>query len=454
MALLLAVVAMGLALLAWWQLRPSTNTAHEPGSEANSPTLSRETVDEDAAVTSVGKDEASADGPLESADIVLLRLSTEVLSLLVEERGLEESPERKALAAQFSVDAQDERRRQDLSRQLTNFAIHLADLGKLREAMKVLDEGARYHRDGGVSMAWKARLLLRLGRREDARKLIAQQREIFPESVTLLRLAAEIERMTGQDAAGLALLERALQLSPEAPGLDEEVARAREETRAMATFLTDASAHFDLRYDPAQAEVVQAMPELGALVEDAWQDVLAATGLRPEQRVVIMFLKPDRYRAAAPDWSSGLYDGRVRLVLDHPEQQMEQLARTLRHELTHAALFTLGVPLPTWLQEGLAQQVEGADATYARQALAAQGALTISAADLSGNWTRWSEEEQVREAYFYALSLTVWLGQEYGSGIWSNLFQNLPGRDFEGAWQLTFGQSFAEIDARHRSTLF
>jgi len=340
-----------------------------------------------------------------------------------------------------------------VSRILTAAAVKILDLGRSQAALTILGEAIRFHEDEGLPVAWKARVLLRLGERFKARALVWGALADYPQSVTLLRIGAEIARLSGQDEVSVSFLKQAMAIDPEAPGLADELARAIEEERAMSTYLTDATAHFDLRYDPHSSKVAQALPELGAVVEEAWQDVLAATGLRPQQRILIMLLEPTRYRAVAPDWSSGLYDGRVRLVVEDPGQELDALARTLRHELTHAALFTIGSNLPTWVHEGLAQQVEGGSVEYARRSLGEQDAFLLSSAELAGDWTRWQEEERVREAYFYSLSLTAWLGEEYGGEVWSNLFQNLQGRSYEDAWQLTFGQSFEVLHEKHRQDL-
>lgn len=441
--LLLGVLALG-GFAAWFLLRPAAVVMEPDGSQSE---VVRETQGDPRAVAeqvTTGTEELAPElgEHLEIAPAVLLLL-----------KPWEDRLQFAVSIGEFSAYEEDSQTRLRVSRMLTHGAVVLADVGQSADAMTVLEEATRFHADQGLPAAWKARLLLRLGKRQEAGELIRLTLEEHPNSVTLLRLAAEVARLDGMDDLGVDYLERALAIDPEASGLADALTRAREEARVMSTFLTDATAHFDLRYDPQERKVVQALPQLGAVVEEAWQDVLAATGLRPQQRVLIMLLEPSRYRSAAPDWSSGLYDGRVRIVVENPAQELEALARTLRHELTHAALFTIGAPLPTWLHEGLAQQVEGGSVEFARRSLGEQGELTLSSAELAGDWTRWQEEDRVREAYFYSLSLSAWLGQEYGGTVWGNLFQNLQGRSFDQAWQLTFGLSFEQINARHRQSL-
>ena len=447
---LLVLVAAFFAGRQW--LNPAAELEEEPTGQGQGIGLERTVLEGGAGLVEEKRasEMAAAAAAGDQQRLAVLRMNEEAVALLDQgqtEAALERIREARAL------EPEDDFLARQLSRIAVRRASELTAVGRLEEALALLDEAMAVDADGGLPAAWKGRLLMRQGRRAEAMELVVAQLEAVPESVPLLRLRAELARLEGDDAATVAYLERALAAAPELPGLAEEVTRATEEARAMASYLTDATAHFDLRFDPADAALVQAMPELGALVEEAWSDVLAATGLRPQQRVLVLFLDPARYRMAAPDWSSGLYDGRVRIVIDDPEEHLTELARTLRHELTHAALFTLGAPLPTWLHEGLAQQVEGADVGFARARLVAQGQWFLAPEELSGDWTVWRDQDRVREAYFYSLSLATWLGDEFGGTVWGNLFQNLRGRSFQEAWQLTFGASWDAVEARHRLTL-
>ena len=69
-------------------------------------------------------------------------------------------------------------------------------------------------------------------------------------------------------------------------------------------------------------------------------------------------LDPSRF----PDWAAGINDGTIRvpvLGLEEPSSSLDQL---IRHELAHSFLSskTQG-NCPTWLQEGVAQWLEGGD---------------------------------------------------------------------------------------------
>lgn len=81
----------------------------------------------------------------------------------------------------------------------------------------------------------------------------------------------------------------------------------------------------------------------------------------PVTRVpVILYTRRDfRSVTAGPEWSGGLYDGKVRLPIGGAPEITPMLRRVLFHEYTHVVVgeLTKGNS-PTWLNEGLAE-VEG-----------------------------------------------------------------------------------------------
>jgi hypothetical protein len=62
----------------------------------------------------------------------------------------------------------------------------------------------------------------------------------------------------------------------------------------------------------------------------------------------------------APSWSGALNDGRIRVPVEGLSSMTDELARVLRHELTHSFVDQkTGGRCPVWLQEGIAQYIEG-----------------------------------------------------------------------------------------------
>ncbi len=343
--------------------------------------------------------------------------------------------------------------RLNLARALGHRARELAAAGRLEEALRSVREGRALDRDGGSLEVLEARFHLRLGDRARAREVLDAVLREFPEQPEALALRAEVASLDGDPAAGVAFLERAVAVRPGDTALQQRLERLREEARALAGFLTDATAHFDLRYDPHLPWIVERIPRLGALLEEAFQAVHRSLGFAPEDRIVVLVLDRERYAGDAPEWSGGLYDGRIRLPQSREVFDEAELASALRHETTHAALHRIGPAVPAWLHEGLAQAVEGRSVTTARRLLRRDPGAWPSLGELRGGWTAWTDRRRVEAAYAYALSLAWFLQEEYGANAWSLLLGQLRRRGFDEAFPATFAASLEAVDVRHRQAL-
>ncbi|MDA0666783.1 MAG: tetratricopeptide repeat protein [Planctomycetota bacterium] len=342
--------------------------------------------------------------------------------------------------------------RLNLSRSLGRWAGQEVSLGRQDKALELLMESQEVDADQGTPAYSIARFYLRLGRRVEARKVLDDALAAFPNQPALLRLSADLAALEGNLKRAADEIQEALALMPEDAFLQERASQLLMEEQLYRTFLTDSTAHFESRFDPQDIDMVKWIPDLKRDLEEAYTEVVGLLGIQPQQRILVMWLDPEQYQWRAPDWSSGLYDGRVRIVIDDYPRDQTAIRSTLRHELTHAVLFTLGTRLPTWLQEGMAQIAEGHEVELARQGLRSRLPLRLGVGDLDSNWTAWTDYEQVAQAYFYSMAFCGWLEDEYGQGVLHNLFQNVRGHTFAEGWERTFGLDFDMVEARHRAT--
>ncbi len=324
------------------------------------------------------------------------------------------------------------------------------DAGHLPMALLDYEAAARADRDGGVPELFQSEVLLRMGRRVEALERVDRARADFPGNARLQRLAADLRALAGRLDEAVSLLEDAQAKHPD-PELETRLRQLREEQRALSGFLHDRSAHFEILYDPARQDLIAALPDLSSDLEDAYQAVAVRLGLAPQDRIVVLILDRDRYLDDAPRWSGALYDGRIRLSFANWPRSRPGLRATMRHEYVHAALQRLGPPLPTWLQEGLAEWVEGRSVDAARAHL--RGAPLPPASSLGGDWTVWEDEGRVARAYAYALSFCAFLDQEYGPTAFPLLFEKLRAMSFDDAFRAVFGKDLAAVDAEHRRKL-
>jgi tetratricopeptide (TPR) repeat protein len=328
----------------------------------------------------------------------------------------------------------------------------MQERGDLEEAKQILQSAIEKSPASAGPYYWLAHLHLRNGDRARAKEVLESGLAAGVEHAAVLRQRADIAAVEGDLDASVAFMDRALALQPTDSKLLDRAAQLRAEREMFRTFLTDATAHFDSRYDPQDQVIVDSLAELNRDLEDAWQEVVGVLGVQPQDRLLVIWLDAERYRWQAPEWSAALFDGRVRVVIEDYERQRDSIRRTLRHELTHAVLHTIGTQLPTWLHEGLAQSAEGRDPQTAIASLS-QNAPQQPLFEMVGNWTAWTDRGQVQEAYDFALGFCHWLRSEYGQSVMASLFLNLKGRTLEEAWSLTFGMSIAASDVEFRAYL-
>ena len=120
-------------------------------------------------------------------------------------------------------------------------------------------------------------------------------------------------------------------------------------------------AQFRIRYDGGINE------QLGLAVLDAlsqaYKEYARRLGFAPEDPVTVVLQMGTAFQeGGAPEWAAGTNDGTIRVPVHGLDGPSPQLVRVLRHELAHSfiAARTAG-NCPTWLQEGIAQWLEGGD---------------------------------------------------------------------------------------------
>ena len=154
------------------------------------------------------------------------------------------------------------------------------------------------------------------------------------------------------------VLEKALELG-ESPKIRASLNKALSEARAGGGNKTRLLAHFIVSYDGG------AMESTGRMVIDTMDRSYASLKIQlgfepPERVVVILYTRRDYNEMGGPDWSAGLFDGKIRVPVRGLERLDERIKTTLHHELAHAFIHArAGKNAPRWIHEGIAEYVEG-----------------------------------------------------------------------------------------------
>lgn len=435
--------ALAISGAVWWGLHSADEAAAGPRAAPAAPPLERRAVGLPAPEQREAPPQENGAARGEA-----LRLNEQALALLAagDEAGAE------ALWVQAcGLDPADAVLARNLSRARVRLGRSAEGAGRDPAALEWYRAARIAHADDGGPAEWEIGLLLRNGAREAARAGLQRALADHPRAPGLLRLRGELAFLDGDLDLAVQSYEAVVGVD-ERPALRERLEQLREERRVYSHFLTDATAHCDSRFDPEDAVMVARMPQLRAELETAWQEVTQRLGVGLESRLLVLWLSPERYRGAAPDWSAGLYDGRVRVLVDAESGVDDTLRATLRHELTHAVLHAVGQPLPTWLHEGLAQRSEGRSVARARERLRQSG-LTLDRAALEGSWTAWTDRALLEQAYDFALSQVNWLEEHFGANALPGLLHAVGARGFEAAWREVFARPYDEIEAEHRAAL-
>lgn len=189
-----------------------------------------------------------------------------------------------------------------------------------------------------------------------AQNELERARSIGGDTPDILFYLAKIQYDGGNLAPALELLEKTLALKGDFPAAAALADKIRREVAVEKTMEKGYSSRFVISYD-GDARSHLAGDILSAL-EDAYSVVGRDLSLFPAMRIpVILYTRKDyRTVTAGPDWSGGMYDGKIRLPVGGAEQLSDQLKGVLYHEYTHVVVQELTHGnCPTWLNEGLAE---------------------------------------------------------------------------------------------------
>ena len=154
----------------------------------------------------------------------------------------------------------------------------------------------------------------------------------------------------------LEVWEKALELDPSRSSLRELVDKTRRELALETRMDKGYSSRFSLTYDSEFKSLLAG--KILDVLETAYNRVGVDLGYFPEARVqVLLYTKKDfRELTAGPDWSGGLYDGKIRIPLGGATEMTPLLRNVLVHEYTHVVVYEMTKGnCPTWLNEGVAE---------------------------------------------------------------------------------------------------
>ena len=210
---------------------------------------------------------------------------------------------------------------------------------------------------------------------------------------------------------------KSLALRPDSE-VQAALARALRDKNEEENYRENESAHFQLKYNGA-AEPALAREVLHTL-EGHYQQIESELNFSPPDPIGVVLYTQEGFAdiTRAPSWVGALNDGRIRVPVQGLTGVDSELSRVLRHELTHSFIQqkTHG-RAPTWVQEGVAQWMEGkrSDESAAVLVQVYSAGQAAPLGQLEGSWMR-LPGPMASYAYAWALANIEYIVQTQGMG--------------------------------------
>jgi tetratricopeptide (TPR) repeat protein len=262
-----------------------------------------------------------------------------------------------------------------------------------------------------------AYLHLRRSEYKESLDFLERARRVSPNNPDVAKLAGWAYYGLNKLNEAVAEWKRALALRPD-PEVQAALDKAQRDKQEEESYKENESAHFTLRYS-GTAEPALARDVLRTL-ETHFAAIESELNFTPPDSIGVVLYTQQAFSdiTRAPGWAGALNDGRIRVPVQGLSSVTPELSRVLKHELTHSFVNqkTRG-HVPTWIQEGLAQWMEGKRSTENAETLAQifQQGHGASLGQLEGPWMSLSGDVAAY-AYAWALANIEYIVENGGMG--------------------------------------
>ena len=276
---------------------------------------------------------------------------------------------------------------------------------------------------------------------------LERARRVVPDDPEVAKLAGWAYYGMNKTDLAVAEWKRALALRPD-PEVASALAKAQRDTKEEENYKENESSHFTLRYSGgAQPELAR---EILRTLEIHFSAIESELNFTPPDSIGVILYTEQAFAdiTRAPAWVGALNDGRIRVPVQGLTSLTPELARVLKHELTHSFIQQkTHARAPTWIQEGIAQWMEGQrskdNASVLVQVYDEKQALALG--QLEGSWMRLSSEVAAY-AYAWALANIEYIVQADGMGDLERILDRIAeGSSTEGAVQEVLHSNYQDL---------
>lgn len=293
----------------------------------------------------------------------------------------------------------------------------------LSMALDIEPQNERYKKAYASALFFEASIRGKEGRNEEALRLYKQAAQLDPQNAAAWGQASNFAWSNQKLDQAQDYLDRAKALNPSDKNVKILESRMKE-ARNESSLERQESEHFILAADPEYIKNLGGHNVLYDL-EQAYNTVSYKLSYYPKHKIPVVFypVKDFRNHWNLPARVNAFYDGKLRIPYYDDKTPVNVLKPVLMHELTHAFISTIGnKPIPQWLNEGLAQWVEGKkiepkakDALMIYESTKRSPPIQMLDRILAGQKN--SNNTEMTLAYMKSFSLTKYLIEKYG--IWA-----------------------------------
>jgi tetratricopeptide (TPR) repeat protein len=287
--------------------------------------------------------------------------------------------------------------------------------GEMDPALQDARSALIYLPEQPVLLMNTAYLYLRRSEYTQSLEYIDRARRLVPEDPEVLKLAGWAYYGLNKMDLAVAEWKHAASLRPDAE-VEAALQRAQRDKQEEEQYKENESNHFTLRYSGA-SEPSLARSVLRTL-ERHYGAIESELNYSPPDSIGVILYTQQAFAdiTQVPGWVGALNDGRIRVPVQGLNDVTPELSRVLKHELTHSFVGqkTLG-RAPTWVQEGLAQWMEGKRSDLNAGALIAlyKNDPALGLRHFTGDWMKLSNAEATA-AYAWALANVEYIVQAGG----------------------------------------
>ena len=323
---------------------------------------------------------------------------------------------------------------------------HESDHGNFPVAKRYYESALRFQPDNATLLIYYAATLMRTGHATEALSYAQHAAVIAPDSPDAIAMLGFVQFASDHTPDAIRSWKKSLALRPDTT-VSQYLAKAERESSAESDFSQRESSHFNLHFEGKDTSE-SFRRDLLATLDSEYDDLARDLGYSPHNNIAVTLYTQQAFFdvTRAPSWSGAINDGKLRIPVSGVQSVTPELARILKHELTHSFVSQMSSNrCPTWLNEGIAQIEEGKSSTsYGHQLaqLFAEG-NEIPLNNLEGSFMNFSAPE-ANAAYAESLAVTEYVRDAYGMSEIARILERLSqGSSTEAALRAT-----AHVDYR------